>query len=417
MPSLGADMDEGKLVEWKVKAGDTVNRGDVVAVVETKKADIEIEIWEPGVVGELLIEPGVTVPVGTPIARLNGAAPSVLPPPAAAGAEGGVEAMVLPPPAGGGTVGGNAVRVRVSPLARTIAQKLGVDLGSVTGTGPGGAITRVDVESAARAPMPPTEPPPAGGGRTLEAAAPPTLDAPQPPTEPPPAGGGRTASEARQLAMREAIAALMAKSKQEIPHYYLGSHIDLTRALTWLESENRGRSVAKRILYSALLIKAVALAIHDVPEMNGFFIGGEFHPEKAVHVGVAISLRQGGLIAPALHNADTLGLDEIMAGMRDLVNRARAGVLRSSEMSDPTITVTNLGEQGVETVYGVIYTPQVALVGFGKVIEQPYAEGGLLGVRRMVHVTLSADHRVSDGHRGGLFLAAIDQHLQEPEKL
>jgi len=160
-----------------------------------------------------------------------------------------------------------------------------------------------------------------------------------------------------------------------------------------------------------------ALAVRAVPEMNGFWIDQEFRLGEGVHVGVAISLRQGGLIAPCIHNADGKGLDDLMVSLRDLVQRARAGQLRSSEMSDPTITVSNMGDQGVETLFGVIYTPQVALVGFGKVVERPWAEGGLLGVRPTVHVTLSADHRASDGHGGGLFLAAIDRLLQGPDAL
>jgi pyruvate dehydrogenase E2 component (dihydrolipoamide acetyltransferase) len=166
-----------------------------------------------------------------------------------------------------------------------------------------------------------------------------------------------------------------------------------------------------------LLLKAVALAAREVPEMNGFWVEGAFRPSAAVHVGVAISLRQGGLVAPAIHNVDGRTLEELMRDLRDLVQRARAGRLRSSEVSDPTITVSNLGEQGVETGFGTIYPPQVALVSFGKITERPRAVDGLLGVRPILTATLSADHRASDGHRGGLYLAAIDRLLQEPEKL
>ncbi|HEV8716520.1 MAG TPA: 2-oxo acid dehydrogenase subunit E2, partial [Candidatus Binatia bacterium] len=221
----------------------------------------------------------------------------------------------------------------------------------------------------------------------------------------------------RHAAMRRAIAAAMARSKREIPHYYLGTHIDMSRALTWLQTENLKRPVTERLLYSVLLLKAVVLAVHEIPEMNGFWVEGIFKPSAAVHVGVAISLRQGGLIAPAIHDLDKKSLDEIMGNLRDLVKRVRAGVLRSSEIADATITVTSLGEQGVETVFGIIYPPQVALVGFGKVTEQPWAANGMVGAKPVVMATLAADHRASDGHRGGLFLAAIDRLLQEPEKL
>ncbi len=217
--------------------------------------------------------------------------------------------------------------------------------------------------------------------------------------------------------MRKVIAAAMARSKREIPHYYLGTHIDMSKAMAWLQAENLTRPVTERLLYSVLLLKAVALAVHEVPEMNGFWIDGASKRSEAVHVGVAISIRQGGLIAPAIHDVDKKSLGEIMVSLRDLVKRVRAGVLRSSEIAEATITVTSLGEQGVETVFGVIYPPQVALVGFGKIVEQAWARDGMVGARPIMMASLSGDHRASDGHRGGLFVAAIERLLQEPEKL
>ncbi|MFY9820930.1 MAG: dihydrolipoamide acetyltransferase family protein, partial [Thermoanaerobaculia bacterium] len=209
----------------------------------------------------------------------------------------------------------------------------------------------------------------------------------------------------------------MARSKREIPHYYLATEIDMGRALAWLEEENRKLPVEERLLPAAVLLKAVALALRKVPELNGSWTDGAFQPSAAIHLGVAVATRGGGLIAPAIHDTDKKSLGELMAALRDLVQRARAGTLRSSEMSDPTITVTNLGDQGVETVFGVIYPPQVALVGLGRITERPWAENGLLGVRPALTATLAADHRVTDGHRGGLFLAALDQLLQQPEAL
>ena len=217
--------------------------------------------------------------------------------------------------------------------------------------------------------------------------------------------------------MREAIAALMARSKREIPHYYLELEIDMSRPLDWLHEENLKRPVQERLLPSILLLGAVARAAAEMPEMNGFWVDGAFRPGPGVHLGVAISLRGGGLIAPALHDADQLSLSEIMAAVRELVQRARAGRLRSSEMSDPTVTVTNLGDRGVDLVHGVIYPPQVALVGFGAVRDRPWAVDGMLGVRPIVMATLAADHRASDGHAGGRFLALIETKLQTPEEL
>jgi pyruvate dehydrogenase E2 component (dihydrolipoamide acetyltransferase) len=283
------------------------------------------------------------------------------------------------------------LRPRISPLARKRAQELGVDLASISGTGEDVSIGAADVERAAM---------------TAKPAAPTPIQ-PAPPT-----------TKGLDLAqMRRVIAAAMARSKREIPHYYLATSIDMGKALNWLSAENAKRPVTKRLLYSALLIRAVALALRRTPELNGFWLDDAFKPGEGIHIGVAISLRQGGLVNPAIHDVDKKNLDELMESMLDLVNRARTGYLRSSELADGTITVTNLGEQGVESVFGVIYPPQVALVGFGKITERPVAANGMVGARPVVDATLAADHRVSDGHRGGRFLLAIDRLLQEPEKL
>jgi pyruvate dehydrogenase E2 component (dihydrolipoamide acetyltransferase) len=287
----------------------------------------------------------------------------------------------------------------VSPRARRLAEEQGIDLESLTGSGPGGSITFEDVERAV-----------ASGGEVVVPPAAPTASVAAPPHE------ADKAAE-RRLAMRRSIAALMARSKREIPHYYLTLDIDLQRALAWLAEENTRRSMADRLLPAALLVKATALALRDLPEFNGFWIEDHFLPGSGIHVGIAISLRGGGLVAPAIHDADQRTLGELMQGLRDLVERARAGSLHRAEMADPTITITNLGDQGVDAVHGVIYPPQVALVGFGRVREQPAAVDGLVGVRPVMTATLAADHRNSDGHRGGLLLIAIDRHLQEPENL
>ncbi len=286
-----------------------------------------------------------------------------------------------------------------------VAMELKVDLATVKGTGPEGAITKADVERAAKAPPPPA-PAPRGCRAALKSQH--------------QRRRRRSPPSRRSIVsatMRKVIAAAMARSKREIPHYYLGTHIDMSKAMGWLQAENLKRPVTERLLYSVLLLKAVALAVHEIPEMNGFWIDGAFKPSEAVHVGVAISIRQGGLIAPAIHDVDKKSLGEIMVSLRDLVKRVRAGVLRSSEIADATITVTSLGDEGVETVFGVIYPPQVALVGFGKIVERPWASGGMVGARPVMMASLSGDHRASDGHRGGLFLTAIERLLQEPEKL
>lgn len=399
MPSLGADMEAGTLVEWKVKRGDAVKRGDIVAVVDTNKGAIDIEIWDSGVIEEIRVAVGAKVPVGTVLALVRGAgevgagAPAVEP---AAAAPPAAAPVVIPEPTPGQIPApppAAAARARASPAARAKARELDVDLAGVHGTGPGGAVTLADVEAAAgaRRPAPaPQAPEEARAGRGPGAVAP---------------------------SFRQAIAAAMSRSKREIPHYYLGTEIDLSVALAWLARENERRAVTDRLLPVVLLLKATARAAREVPETNGYYVDGAFRPSDAVHLGVAISLRRGGLVAPALHDVDRKALGDLMRELNDLVERTRRGGLRSSELTDATLTVTSLGDLGVGTVYGVIYPPQVALVGFGRVQERPWAVGGRIEARPVIGATLSGDHRVSDGIRGAQFLASLDRLLHAPEDL
>jgi pyruvate dehydrogenase E2 component (dihydrolipoamide acetyltransferase) len=381
MPSLGADMESGTLVEWLVAPGQPVKRGQVVAVVETQKGAVEVEIWEDGVIDRLVTQPGTQVPVGEVLATLRGAgAPSAPAPRAPAAPPAGAPAAPAPMPAPA------AMRAKISPAARKRAAELGVALDRIEPTGPDGVIQLADVERAAQA-------------------------------KPPPPARAAPAAADKQEAMRQAIAAAMAKSKREIPHYYVATTISAERALQWLTAQNAARSIKERILFAAVLLRAVALALKEVPELNGFWVDGRFRPAESVHLAVGLALRGGGLISPAIHDAQDKPVPQMMAALADLIQRARAGSVRSSELTDGTVTVTNLGEQGVETVYGVIYPPQVALIGFGKVVERPWVENGGLYVRRVLNATLSADHRASVGHRGALFLAALDRLLQEPENL
>lgn len=398
MPALGADMDEGTLDEWLVKPGDTVTRGQIVAVVETTKAAVEIECWHDGVVGELLVPVGQTVSVGTPLATIveESGQPGQ---PGQPGEQSGVAAETP-------SVGH---RLWVSPVARRTAMSLGVDLHAVTGSGPQGAITLHDVEHAA-----------ATAHHEM-----PTPPRPVPVTTEKPTGEGKSAAEKareRGAAMRVSIAAAMSRSKREIPHYYLADEVVLDSALGWLAEQNAGRPITERLLAAVLQLKAVALAAQRFTEFNGFWQEapgeqGGFHAGTGVHVGVAISLRGGGLVAPAIHDVSEKKLPELMADLTDLVARARAGSLRSSEMSDPTITVTNLGDKGVDSVFGVIYPPQVALVGFGRPAQRVVVVDGGIRVATTVVTSLAADHRASDGHRGALFLAEINRLLQQPGEL
>ena len=409
MPALGADMDEGMLNEWLVKPGDTVTRGQIVAVVETTKAAVEIECWHDGVVAELLVPVGETVAVGTPLARLlePGEKPSATAPPAETAVAAPAAATAprakepeesAAPPTQPVPVGH---RQWVSPVARRTAATLGVDLKSLTGTGPQGAITLHDVEHAAA---------------TAHHEAPKPVAAPRPAATAEPKSAAEKARE-RGAAMRASIAAAMSRSKREIPHYYLADEIILDTALAWLTEQNAGRPITERILPAVLQLKAVGLAARKFSEFNGFWRDDGFEPASGQHVGVAISLRGGGLVAPAIHDVSEKKLHELMADLTDLVARARAGSLRSSEMSDPTITLTNLGDKGVDSVFGVIYPQQVAIVGFGKPAQRVVVVDGGIRVATTVQVTLAADHRASDGARGALFLAEINKLLQQPQDL
>ena len=370
LPSLGADMDSGKLIEWLVAPGDAVHKGQVVAVVDTDKAAIDVEIWFDGVVEELLTLPGERVDVGAVMATIL--APGETPV---------AKAPVAAPPAeaaasdrdGGG-------RQRVSPAARRRAVELGVELADVAGTGPLGAVTLADVDRAAA--------PAASVG----------------PAE-------------RQALMRRAIAAAMSRSKREIPHYYLSQTIPLARAVDWLTAFNAARPITERVLMAVVQLKAVAAALAEFPELNGHFVDGAFRPATAAHIGVAIALKQGGLVAPALHDVAAKDLPTLMRELTDLVARARSASLRSSELADATVSVTNLGDQGVEAVFGVIMPPQVALVGFGRLAPRPFVVAGALAAVPTVTASLAADHRVSDGHAGALFLSALEDWLQRPEDL
>ncbi|HEX2894645.1 MAG TPA: dihydrolipoamide acetyltransferase family protein [Marmoricola sp.] len=436
MPSLGADMVEGTLLEWLVKPGDTVHRGDIVAVVDTAKAAVEIETFSDGVVRELLVEPGTVVPVGGTMAvfgPVGAAAPTEpVPTPAAQPATRHAKKRAAGPPrkraakpamkpaaarsarhpsttttasAPAPVASAAPLRIRATPHARRVAAELGVDIQALAQ--PGGPPVRAqDVLAAAAATHPPAT--------VTEPAARASVDEPVAPATSEPAPSRQVSGTD---AMRQAIARLMSRSKREIPHYYLSTTVDLSRALDWLHERNRALAVGDRLVPAALLLKATALAAEATPAMNGFWVDDAFQAAPRVHLGVAVSLRGGGLVAPALHDAAHLDLVELMARMRDLVTRARAGRLRGSELSDPTITVTNLGEQGVEAVHGVIYPPQVALVGFGRISERPWAVDGMLGVRPLTTLTLAGDHRATDGFTGARFLADIEQHLQQPEEL
>ncbi|EID52772.1 dihydrolipoamide acetyltransferase family protein [Saccharomonospora xinjiangensis] len=500
MPSLGADMDDGTVLEWLVAPGDVVRKGDIVAVVDTSKSAVDVECFDSGTIERLLVPVGRTVPVGTPLAMIGTgepggkapareeperaeapappptpvppptpaappapAAPPVPPPapePSPTPTTGSAPAPAPPPPPptpkpqptpapappsaptppptpsprtppSAPPTQAPAAKVPASPPVRAYAKRAGVDLADVRGTGRGGAITRADIDrtAPARPPQPgtgarispyarrlareknidlATVPGPVIHGRDVQAAESATAEG-----EP---AGKAPAERAPRAAAREAIAALMSRSKKEIPHYYLATTIDLGTALDWLHERNRHAGVDDRIIPAALLFKATSRAASAVPALNGHWIEGRFRPSTVVRLGVAVSLRGGGLLVPGIDDPGARPLDEVMRMLTDVVARARGGRLRSSDLEPASLTVTNLGE-GAESVQGVIYPPQVALVGFGAIVRRPWAVGDLLGVRPVVTATLAADHRASDGATGARFLDTLDHLLQRPEDL
>jgi pyruvate dehydrogenase E2 component (dihydrolipoamide acetyltransferase) len=368
LPSLGADMESGTVLEWYVHLGDQVRKGDVIALVSTEKADIEVEIWHPGQVAELLVEAGVEVGVGTPLLRLDriGARPDVR---SATGTD-------RPPSIGG--------RPLSSPLARTLAAERGLDLGAIRGSGPHDAIVARD------------------------------LPAPAPPSSGPSPLTRRVEPADLRLAMRRTIATRMETANREIPHYHLDLDVDVSSTLARLEHRNRNRPIADRVLPAAVFLRAAALAAVRVPELNGHWIDGGFQPAAAVDLGVVISLRQGGLVTPTIAQADSLDLDQMMTALRTMVAGARTRALRSSWMGEASLTVTNLGDNGADRVSGVIFPPQVALVGFGRVRERPWViEGGAVSARPILTVTLAADHRATDGVTGSRYLEALARALTD----
>ncbi|HVS75816.1 MAG TPA: dihydrolipoamide acetyltransferase family protein [Steroidobacteraceae bacterium] len=386
LPSLGADMESAVLTDWLKKPGERVRHGEPIATVETTKGLIDIESYEDGEVKELTVQPGTKISVGAVLARLEveGAAHAV-PPPATAPA-------AAPPPAPPAAAPiephlatiqaaapGAAVRARISPAARRRAHELGVPLEVLERSAVAGGVVHVeDVEK-------------------LAAPAPAPMDA--------------------RTAMRATIGAAMARAKREIPHYYLSHSVDFGPAQSWLTDFNAKAPVADRLIEAVLITKAVARAASRFEGFNGFFRDGRFEPAKAVHAGAAVAVRGGGLVAPALLDADSKDLPALMRDFSALVTRVRAGHMRSGEFSAATITITSLGADGVDALYPIINPPQVAIVGAGAVREQPWVLGGQLVVRPILTLTLAADHRVTDGRAGARFLRGIADLLAHPEAL
>ncbi|MFA6239112.1 MAG: dihydrolipoamide acetyltransferase family protein [Bacteriovorax sp.] len=354
MPSLGADMDEGKMVEWKIKPGDKIKKNQTIASVETTKSIVDIESFREGVVKEILAHEGDVIHVGKPIAVLEIEGDEILD-----------KAAVLRP--------------KISPAAKKMAEENHIDLSTIKGSGSEGEILLKDIESQLKT---------------------------------------KTQTAYFGVNLRDAISALMSRSKKEIPHYYLKKRIQLDSLITWLDEKNKMSDPEERILLPALLMRAVIISLKKFPELNGFYKSGKFEAANSVNLGIAISIKGGGVMAPAVIEAEKMNTATFNKAVQNLALRTKEGGLKNRELTEGTITVTNVGDLGSDEVYGVIFHPQVAIVGFGRIRKEPVVDhNNELKAGFVVDITLSADHRVSDGLLGARFLNELGKILNEAKLL
>ena len=449
MPQMGYDMHEGKVVRWLKKEGEEVTRGEVIAEIETDKATVEYEAYTGGVMAKIVAEEGVAIPVGGLIAVMTAPGEAIpediltdaaiasaadSPAPAAAAVqalEGPISAAVAP---------ADTAEVRASPLARRLAKERGFDLATITGTGPGGRITEADIpeQGAAAAPaalassngyikasplakrlarergidlatLTGTGP----GGRVIEADV---------PEHAVPAAAGSVApatlvSENVELSrMRQAIARVTSDSKRDAPHFYVALDVDMTKAMSFRRDLNDELDAENRVSVNDLIVKASAIAIGRHPKFNSFFRDDHLQMNAAINVGIAIAL-ESGLIVPGINGCERKSLVEIAAASRDLVSRANSGTLRNDEYSGTTFSVSNLGAFDIESFTAIIFPPHAAILAVGTVKEQPVVRDGELAIAQIMKATLSTDHRVADGAEAAQFLVEIKKLLQNPISL
>ena len=408
MPQMGYDMQEGTVVRWLKAEGSAVDLGEPIAEIETDKAVVEFESYAAGVLHRILVSEGTTVPVGQPIAMIGeegeAVAEATTPAPDAA-----PEAPVPKPPqptratplpaattpvedAPAAATG----EIRASPVARKLADERGIDLATIKGTGPGGRITKDDVLEAAPASALPSEPAPA--------AAPTPMPAPA-------ASVGEPVPLSR---MRQQIARVTARSKQEKPHFYVTSDIDMTRAMELRREVNRAlESEGVRVTVNDLIIRACVEALKRYPKFNAYFENDGIRMNEKVNVGIAVA-EEEGLIVPAIMDCADRSLKEIATASKDLAERAEKGTLHPQEYAGGTFAISNLGMFEVTSFVAIIYPPQTAVLAVGKVADRPVARDGQVTVAQMMTATLSADHRIVDGAEGARFIVAVKELLENP---
>ncbi|MEV4731122.1 pyruvate dehydrogenase complex dihydrolipoamide acetyltransferase [Saccharopolyspora sp. NPDC049426] len=408
MPRLSDTMEEGVIANWHKQVGDKVARGEVVAEIETDKALMELEAYDDGVLEKILVEAGTTVPIGEPIAVLgdgSGSAAEAAPAPAtpapAAAEPAAEEAPAAPAPAPVETAAPAepGSKPKASPLAKAVAKEKGVDLSTVRGSGPGGRIIRADIETAASAaPAEPTAAPAA------QASAPAVVS--------------DDVEEIPLSNIRKVTAKRLTESKQNAPHFYLTSAIDVTELLEFRASLNERLQSAggPKISVNDLIVKAVATSLRANPAVNVSFAGDKMLQHKRINLGVAVAI-EGGLVVPVVKDADRKSVSEIAAESRELAGRAREGKLKLDEMSGGTFSISNLGMFGIEQFSAVINPPEAAILAVGAARDEVQVRDGEFVARKILRVTLSADHRAVDGAVGAAFLQQFTSLLEDPIRI
>ena len=424
MPRLSDTMEEGRILKWLKQLGDRIEVGDIIAEVETDKADMEMEALDEGVLIEILVAEGGTVPVGGVMARLGAADEVVAAGSAAPAAENGLAETPpspeppAPPPAPKvrelreiraqrePTPAEETGRLLASPVVRRMAQELSLDLSQVLGSGPGGRIVKRDLEAytAAQAPLDVI------AKNQAESQAESQIE-PQPEAQVP--AGPATATREPFSRMRATIAKRMSESMREAPHFYLTAEINMSEAVrlrTALKASNR---VTEDVTYTHLLMKAVAIALARHPRLNASVGGDAREYQEHINIGLAVSL-DDGLLVPVLHDCDSLSLLEIAAQATALVERARSGKPRAEDLSGGTFTISNLGMLPIDHFTAIINQPQGAILAVGAIKERPVARDGQVTIASTMLVTLSCDHRILDGVTGGQFLQELKSLLENP---
>jgi pyruvate dehydrogenase E2 component (dihydrolipoamide acetyltransferase) len=407
MPKLGFDMAEGILVEWVKEVGDEVEEEDIIAIIETDKANVEVTPFKTGVLRSFLVKEGDIVPVGEPIAVIGAADEEVdLDALGVAAEEEGVEEEEKPEPLAAVAVEPEEApeaagdRVAASPVTRRMADELGIDLTQIEGTGPGGRIIKRDLEAYLQE-----------RERVPERPAPPPIPTPsyEPATE--------EYDEAPLSPMRKTIGRRMIESKTQAPHFYVTMDVDMAAAMALRSQVNAMLPEENKVSVNDLMIKAAAIALQEFPNLNASFAGEVIHVHNRINIGIAVA-RETGLLTTVLKDCDKKSLAQIALEAKELVDRARKGRMQADDMVGGTFTISNLGMFGVEDFVAIINPPQAAILALGAVQRTPIVdEDGAIKAGTRMKATISADHRVTDGAEAARFMRSFKAILEEPMRM